>query len=127
MNELVFAVGISDIESLRKTISEIMTCTRLKCFSIVHESFDCVSVLSARKLVRGSFCALYNGNCEILLMEIGIYIKHTHCLFTRILFGCVHCVTLLPEEFAGTEEGTGGLLPTNDAAPLIVKLRKIAP
>ena len=99
----------------------------LKGLSVVHESLDRVSVLSARKLVRGSFGALYNGNCEILFMEIGIYVQHAHCLFARILFGCVHCVTLLPEEFAGTEEGTGGLLPTNDAAPLIVKLRKIAP
>ena len=104
-----------------------MACTCLKRFSVVHKSFDRVSVLSARKLVRGSFCSLYNGNCEILLMEIGIDIKHTHCLFTRILFGCVHCVTFLPKEFAGAEEGTGGLLPTNDAAPLIVKLRKISP
>ena len=38
----------------------------------------------------------------------------------------MHGVSLLPQELRGAEEGAGGLFPSYDVTPLIIKLRKVA-
>lgn len=73
----------------------------------------------------GSF-ALDNRDGEVMLMEIGINAEHALCFFYCLL-GCgVHRMSLLPEKFSRAQERTGCFLPTDNTAPLIIKLRQVA-
>ena len=67
-----------------------------------------------------------DGHRKAGLCKLFIDGEHLHRLFHRLLFGGVDGVTLLPEELARAEEGTGGLLPAHDVRPLVHEDGKIA-
>ena len=124
--DLIVACGVLDVESLCKTVAEVVSCTALKSNAVVHHGLYGVGLNSTRELLLLGLLTLDYGNSERLLIEIGINVEHTDGLLTRLFFGLVHSVTLLPEELGGAEERTGGLFPTNNVAPLVVELRQVA-
>ena len=124
--ELVVLRGIGNIKGASKAVAEVVRRSRLKSLAVVHESLDAVGVLGTCELVGGSLYALDNRNRKIALVEVCVNVQHLNSLLACLLRGGVHSVALLPEELTGSEEGTSGLLPTNDRAPLIVELGKVA-
>ena len=114
-----------DFKGFGKVVAEVVGGTCLQALAVVHHRFDGVSSLCAGKLFRVGLFAADNRHSQLLLTEVSIDIQDALGFRDCILSGFVHGVAFLPEEFAGTQERTGGFFPTNDAAPLVVQLWQV--
>ena len=124
--QCVIFVCVLDSECFGKTISEVMACTGLKSFSIVHQGLDGVSSLSTCKFLFICLLAFNNRNCKNFLTEICIDVQHLDGTLLSFLCCCMCCMSFLPQELSGTKERTCCFLPANNRAPLIVNLRKVS-
>ncbi len=69
---LIFFVGIHNVERFCEPVAEIMTCTRLKGFSVVHKRFYRISCLRTCEFVVFRFSALNYRHCQAFGAEICI-------------------------------------------------------
>ena len=99
---------------------------RLQTFAVVHHRLHAESGNGARKLFLFRLPAREYGDGEASLGEFLINAEHLHRLFHRLLFGGVGGMALLPQKFAGPEEGAGGLFPPHDVRPLVDEDGQIA-
>ena len=98
---------------------------------ITVEGPECVYALPCRQLVlavghsaRDTFEMLHGQH---VFAEGGIALQN-HLRLADRLFGCgVDGVSLLPQKLPVTQEGAGGPLPPQHAAPLVIKHRQVAP
>ena len=122
---LVVRAGEGDVEGLGKAVAEIVAGARLKGLPVVHHALHAVGVLRTGELLLLGLAALGHGHSQVVLAEIGVEVQNPDRLLHSLLCGGVHGVALLPQEFPVAEEGTAGLFPAQDAAPLIVQLGQV--
>mmetsp|Transcript_33814 Transcript_33814/g.52680 ORF Transcript_33814/g.52680 Transcript_33814/m.52680 type:complete len:249 (-) Transcript_33814:379-1125(-) len=85
-----------------------------------NKGFHCRCVVSSSKLLNLGFLSLGHWHREKVLINPAIKVQDVQHLFARSLKSSMRRVALLPEEFAGTDEG-GRILefPSNYVAPLV--------
>ena len=125
--QLVLTVGEGDAEGLGKAVPEIVAGARLQGLAVVHHALDGVGVLRPGELLLLGLVAAYHGHGQLRLAQLGVYLQHLPRLLQGLLGRGVYRVPLLPEEFAPAQEGAGGLLPAQHAAPLVVEAGQVAP
>ena len=98
----------------------------LQGLTVLHHGFDGVGGFGTGKLFLIGLAALDNRDGEILLADVCVAVQLLLGLSLSLSGGLVDGVTLLPPELTAAQEGTGGLLPAHDAAPLVVLHRQLA-
>ena len=98
----------------------------LERHAVVHHGLDGIGLLRSRKLFLVGLAAGVGGNCQCLGVEVLVDLQHLLGLLSCLFLSLVHGVTLLPQELGGAQEGTGGLFPSDDVAPLVVELGQVA-
>ena len=100
----------------------------------MHQRFDRIGILSTGKLLTLRLSSCDHRDRQILLHEIFVYVPHHLRALFRFLISCMDGVSLLPQEFSGTQEGSCGLLPSQHGTPLVpyfgkitVRLYRLAP
>ena len=125
--ELVVLPGVGNAEGLGEAVPEIVAGARLKGLVVVHHALHGVGLLGPLELLLVRLPAPEDGHGQEVLHEVRVDVQHPHRLLPGLRLVRVHGVALLPEEFPVAEEGAGGLLPPQDAAPLVIELRKVPP
>ena len=125
--QLVLPVGEGDAEGLGEAVAEVVAGAGLQRLVVVHHALDGVGVLRAGELLLVGLVAAQHGHGQQVLADVGVYLEHLPRLVQSLLGGGVDGVTLLPEELASAQEGAGGLLPAEHAAPLVVETGQVAP
>ena len=125
--EGVVLVGELHVECACKAVTEVMRRTGLQCLAVVHHCLDGVGILCTCETLLVGLLTLEHRDCQVILAERCVDAQHTHGLLARFLLGCMDGVTLLPPELTRTQERTGGLLPADNRAPLVVQLRQVTP
>ena len=123
--QLIIFIRELNVESLCKSVTEIMARTGLKSFAVVHKSLDRIGGFSTGEFFLIRLPSADDRDSEEILKEIRVKIQHLLCPLLRFLSGRMGSMAFLPQELAGTEERAGRLLPANYRTPLIVELRKI--
>ena len=100
--------------------------TGLQCLAVVHECLDGIGGFGTGELVGLGLLAADDRDGKILLVEVRVDVQHALGLFDGFLCRGVQGMALLPQEFTGTQERTGGLLPAHDADPLVIEFRQVA-
>ena len=98
----------------------------MQAFAVVHHGFDGVGSFCAGEFFRVGLFTADDRHCQLLLAEISVQVQNHLGFCNSFLCGFVHGVTFLPQEFTGAQERTGGLFPTDHAAPLVVQLWQVA-
>ena len=123
--QLVVLIKELHIEGLREIRTEVVGGRTLKCLTIMHESLDGISSYGTGKLLLLGLLSLYDRDRKHVLRDVRIDLEHKLRSLLSLLRGCMHGMSLLPQELTGSQERTGGLLPTNDRDPLVEDLREI--
>ena len=78
MNIFQFVVTVCklDIISFCKSITEIVACSGLQCFSVVHQGFNRVSCFCSGKFFFVVLSSFYNRDRQNFFTEICINIQH---------------------------------------------------
>jgi hypothetical protein len=96
-----------DAEGLCKSISEVVRSSSLESLGVMHHALNRVCGLCSSKLLFVSLLRPYTtGIARIVLTELGVDVKHTHCFFEGLFRGLMKGVTFLPEELAVAQERT---------------------
>ena len=120
-------VGEQHIESLGKILSEEVGSSCLKGLAVLHHSLNGEGVeCSCKPLVR-RLVSDDDRKRHGIAREVRIDIHHLLCLLLGLLACRVRSVSLLPEEFCGTEEKPRPHLPAHDVRPLVAENRKVTP
>ena len=125
--ELVVLSGVGDVEGFGEAVAEVVAGARLEGLVVVHHALHGVGFLRAVELLLLRLPAPEHGHGQEVLHKVRVDVQHPHGLFPGLLLGGVHGVALLPEELPVAEEGAGGLLPAEDAAPLVIELGQVPP
>ena len=125
--ELVVLIGEGDVKLLGKARAEIVACAGLESLAVVHHALNSVGVDRAGELLLLGLVASDNGHRQIVFAHIGVNLELLQGLLAGLLLGGVQSVTLLPKELSASEEGTGGLFPAQNGAPLVVQHGQVAP
>ena len=97
----------------------------LQRLAVVHQRLNGVSCLRTGELFLLRLLPLDHRDRQHFFTEIRIDVQHPYGPFLCLLCGRMGRVAFLPEKFPGAQEGSCGLLPAHDGAPLIVVLRQI--
>ena len=103
-----------------------MAGTGLQGFSVMHQGFDGVSSFCTCKFFFVCLSSFDNRDCQYLLAEICIQIQHLDGSLFCFLSRCMCGMSFLPQEFSGTQERTGCLLPAHNGTPLVIYFRQIS-
>ena len=123
--ELVVPAGEGDAVGAAELIAKVVGGGALERLSVLHHALDSIRCLGAGKLLLVGLAAGHHGDGQNVFKEVGIAAKLLHGLVLGFLGGLVDGVSLLPPELAAPQEGTGGLLPADDAAPLVIEHGKL--
>ena len=123
--ELVVLACVCYAEALCKAVAEVVRGTALQSNAVVHHRLTCIGFFCACKFFLFGLSADYRRNCKRFSVEALVNVEHTQCFFSCLFLCFVHCVTFLPQELGSTQERTCCLFPSNNTAPLIVKLGQI--
>ena len=115
-----------DVKALCKAVTKVVGCTALKGNTVVHHWLDCICFLSTGKLFFLCLSTDNSRDSQGFLVEIRINLEHSKGFFPCLLLSFVHCMTLLPQKLACTQEWTGSFLPSYNRAPLVIKLWQIS-
>ena len=123
---LVLLVEELHLEGFTKVLSEEVTGSALQSLTILHHSFDGISVECTSEALRLTLNSLNHRHCHIVLSKLCIDLEHL--LSTLLsLFSCsMSRMSFLPKELACTEEETSSHLPPHYITPLIYQERKVA-
>ena len=88
---------------------------------VLHHGLNGVGRLGPGELFLIGLAALYHGHSQGIPAEIGVAVQLLLSLGNGLLGGLVDGVALLPPELTGSQEGTGGLFPPDDGAPLVIE------
>ena len=125
IDPLVVGVGEGDVEGAGEAVAEVVGGAGLQGLAVMHHALDGVGGLGAVELLLLGLLAPGHGHGQHVFAEVGVDVQHALGLLHGLLGGGVHGVALLPEEFAVAQEGAGGLLPAQHAAPLVVHLGQV--
>mmetsp|Transcript_77439 Transcript_77439/g.185623 ORF Transcript_77439/g.185623 Transcript_77439/m.185623 type:complete len:295 (-) Transcript_77439:581-1465(-) len=122
----LFAAGVlgvleGDVEHLGEVLSQMVRRRSLnRSPGGRNEGLHGGGVVGAREGLRLGLGTPYHGNGEELLIDAGIQLQNCQDLFFCRGLLCIGCMTFLPEELPGAQEGRGLLhLPSDHAAPLV--------
>ena len=124
--KFVLSVCILDAESAGKAVAEVVACSGLKRFSVMHQRFDGIGGLSACEFLFVCFLSFDHRDRQDFLAEIRVYVQHLDRSLLSLFCGGMGRMSLLPQKFSGTEERTGGFFPAHNRTPLIIYLGKIS-
>ena len=116
---------ILNVKCLCEAIAEVVAGTGLQRLAVMHQRLDGIGCLRACELLLIGLASTDNRHSQNLLAEIRIQVQHLLGTCLCLLCGRMGGMALLPQELTGTQERTGGLLPTHNGAPLVIYLRKI--
>ena len=122
---LVILVGKFNIKSLGKAVAEVVGGAGLQRLAVMHHAFDGIGRFGAVELFLVGLLAPGHGHGKHILTEVGIHIQHGLGESLGFLRSGVNGVPFLPQKFPVAQERPGSLLPTQDAAPLIILHGKI--
>jgi len=98
----------------------------LQGLAVLHHGFDGVGVEGSGEALCLALHTLDDGHGHELLGKVGIDLQHGLRLTFSLFAGGVGGMALLPQEFAGAEEGTGAHLPAHDVSPLVAQDGQVA-
>ena len=127
MGLLIVLVGEGDVKGSGEAVAKVVAGTGLECLPVMHHALDGVGPLCTGKLLLIGLLATDNRHSQNVLAEVCIGLQLLLGLGNGLLRGCMQGMALLPQEFPVTEEGTGGFLPTEHAAPLVIQQGQISP
>ena len=116
-----------NVERLCKAIPEIVAGAGLKGLAVVHHGLYGISGHGAGEFFLVGLAPFDDGHGKIVFTEVGVNPKHLLRFRLGFLCGFMHRVAFLPVELHRTQERARGFLPADDGAPLVVKLRQVAP
>ena len=122
---LVVLVGELNAKGSGKAVAEIVGGTGLQSLPVVHHALDGVGRLRAVELLLLGLLTPGDRHGQHILAEVGVDVQNGSGKVLGLLGSGMDGMSLLPQKFPVAQEGTGGFLPTQDAAPLIVLHRKI--
>ena len=102
-------------------VAKIVAGAGLKGLVVLHHGLNGVGRLGPGELFLIGLAALYHGHSQGIPAEIGVAVQLLLRLGNGLLSGLVDGVALLPPELTGAQEGTGGLFPPDDGAPLVIE------
>ena len=117
---LVVLVGEFNAECLGKAVAEIVGGAGLQCLTVMHHALDGIGRFRAIELLLVGLLTPGDRHCQHILAEVRIDIEHGLGECLGLLGSGMDGVTLLPQEFPVAQEGAGGFLPAQHAAPLVV-------
>ena len=117
---LIVLIGELDAEGLGETITKVVGSTGLQSLAVVHHTLDGVGSFCAIELFLIGLLTTGDGHSQHILTEVRIDVQHSFGEVLCLFCGGVDGMTLLPQKFSVTQEGTGGLLPAQHAAPLVI-------
>ena len=91
----------------------------LQGLAVLHHGLDGVGRLRTGKLFLVGLAALQHGDAQVMLGKVSVAVQLLLGLGLGLLGGLMDGMTLLPPEL------TGGFLPADNAAPLVVQHRQI--
>ena len=121
----VVACGVGNAERSCKAVTEVVGGTALQRITVVHHGLNGIGSHSTRELFLLGLLTDDSGDCQHVAVEIAVDVQHSDGLLLCLFCSFVHGVALLPKELGGTQEGTGGLFPTHDVAPLVIQLGQV--
>ncbi len=74
---------------------------------VAHHGFDAIRCIGPGELLGLALAATDNRDSGFVDGTVGVDLKHAPGLFFRLFVGGVGGVSLLPQKFHGTQEGTG--------------------
>ena len=123
----VVPAGKGDVIGPGELVAEVVRGGGLQRLAVLHHGLHGVGGLSTGKLFLVGLAAGDHRNGQSVLAEIGIAPQLLLRLRLGLSSGLMDGVTLLPPELTGAQEGTGGLFPAHDGAPLIVQHGQLPP
>ena len=117
---LVVLVGVGDIKGPGEAVAEIVGGAGLEGLPVVHHALDGIGGLGAVELLLVGLLAPGDGHGQHVFTEVGVDVQHLPGEVLGFLRSGVHGVAFLPQKLPVTQEGPGGLLPAQHAAPLVV-------
>ncbi len=117
---LVVLVGELNLKCLGEAVTEVVGGTGLQSLAVMHHALDGVGGLGTVELFLVGLAALGNGHGQHVLAEVSIDVQHGLGESLGFLSGGMQGMALLPQELPVAQEGTGGLLPAKNAAPLVI-------
>ena len=91
----------------------------------MHHALDGVGSLGAVELLLLGLPAPGDGHSQDVFAEVGVEVQDADGELLGLLGGGVHGVALLPQELPVAQEGTGGFLPAEHGAPLVIELGQV--
>ena len=120
-----FFVGKLYFEGLGKILPQEVRCTSLQSFSILHEGFYTISIISPSKAFTLSFMSTNHRDTHIFFYKGSIYIVHFLGFFHSFLTCGMGGMSFLPKKLSGTEEEASAHLPTHNICPLVNEQGKV--
>ena len=124
---LVVLVGEGDVELPGKAIAEEVAGAGLEGLLVVHHALDGVGIHRAGELLLVGLVASDHRHGKIVLTEIRIHLKLVQRLLPGLLLGGMEGVAFLPQKLSASQEGAGGLFPTEHRTPLVVQHGQVTP
>ena len=94
--KLIIFIGILDTERLCESVAEVMAGTGLQCFSVMHQCFYCISILSSCKFLMLCFSTCYKWYSHCLFVEVFVNLPHLDCSLFSLFICCMNRVAFLP-------------------------------
>ena len=104
-----------------------MGSTGLEGLSVLHHGLDRHCIESTGETLVRALVADDDRKGHRVAGEVSIYVDHTLLLLLSLLCGSMCGMSLLPEEFGGTEEESCPHLPAYNVGPLVAEDWKVSP
>ena len=125
--QLAFLIGELDVVGFGEVGAEVVAGAGLQGLAVLHHGLHGVGGPGTGEFFLVALLAHQHGHGQLILGHFPVHVQHLHSLFLRFLGGGVDGMALLPQKFAGAQEGTGALFPAHHAAPLVVLHGQIPP
>ena len=116
-----------NVKGLGEAVPKVMGGTGLEGLPVVHHALNGIGPLRPGELLLLRLHPPDHRHGQVLLAEAGVAFQLVLGLLNGLLGSGVEGVALLPQKLPVAQEGAAGLLPPQDAAPLIVLHRQIPP
>src|SRR6266516_6395661 len=116
---LPIGVQVLDIEALCKVRAQVVAGTGLQRLAIAHQRLNGIGSQGTRELFILALATCQHRDGSIFLSEGAIDFEHQTRTLLGLLKSTMSSVTLLPQEFGGTQEQSCPFLPAHHIIPLI--------
>ena len=124
---LVILTGKGNVKGFGEAVTEIVAGAGLEGLVVVHHALHGIGLLSAVEFFLLGLAAPDDGHGQVILHKVRVDIQHLHGLFPGLFLCGMHGMALLPQKLPVAQEGTAGLLPPQDGAPLVILFGQVPP